>query len=353
MFIRILTIAFMLSASFLIAEEVHWPPPPNGYSSAGPNIPKGNVSGVINYPTRNHNNRPVRIYTPPGYDENRAEKYPVLYLHHGIGGNQDAWTSQPGSSNEGNADKVMDYLYAQDDLDVVPMIVVMPYGDIDGWDNYEDVLLNDLIPYVEENYNASSDRNLRAMAGLSWGGGQTLTYAYRHLDVFTWIGGFSPAPNAGSPTQNIRDIEKVKSDVHLNYFAAGNAAPAGGGFDERGFLATAKSYHDFLVQGGVTKVILQEEEGLQHERENWNRQLHHFGQLIFQGLDMDTTTAVRPVTFNKNMLKKQGLGRNASGIFAFVPGNGISGARVYNLNGRRTNIPLQFAIPEVQGIEEK
>ncbi len=343
---KMMVAAVAMSALGAFGEAFKWPPPPNGYSQDAPNIPKGTVSPSIDYPTRNHQNRPVRIYTPPGYDENRTEKYPVLYLHHGIGGNQNAWTSQPGSSMEGNADKVMNYLYAQPQLNVTPMIIVMPYGDVNGWDNYEDVLINDLIPYIEDNYNASSDKNMRAMAGLSWGGGQTLTYAYRHLDVFTWIGGFSPAPNAGSPANNIKDIETVKSSVHLNYFAGGNKPPSGGGFDERGFLATAKNYHDFLIQNGVTKVILQEEDGLDHERENWNRQLHHFAQRIFKlestAIHGDAVQFAGKRSVSGNQMKWM----PSQGKIGFLLSN-ENKAGIFSLDGRRIS-PLFQSNPSIQ-----
>jgi enterochelin esterase-like enzyme len=329
--------AIMLPVVGVFGEEFKWPAPPSGYNKDADNIPKGTLSASIKYPTRTNGDRPVRIYTPPGYSKDRAEKYPVLYLHHGIGGNENAWTSQPGSSNEGNADKVMNYLYSKPDLKVVPMIVVMPFGNIDGnWDKYEDVLLKDLIPYVEKNYNASSDPNMRAMAGLSWGGGQTLTYAYRHLDVFTWIGGFSPAPNAGTPSGNIKDIPGVKSKVHLNYFAGGNKS-GGGGFEEPGFLATSRSYHNFLVQNGVTKVILQEENGLAHEAENWNRQLHHFGQRIFKLETTGIKLQVQADAFKAGAQRKT-FNLTASGTMAVFSGNGLKNPSSFSINGREVRL---------------
>ncbi len=320
--------ALSLCAFALHAEEFNWPKPPTGYDRAADNIPKGKVSGVLQYPTRKYNTQPVRIYTPPGFSETRAEKYPVLYLHHGIGGNQDAWTSQPNSSMEGYADKVMDYLYAQDSLKVTPMIVVMPTGKIDGnWDQYEDVLINDLIPYVEKNYNGAPDPKMRAMAGLSWGAGQTLTYAYRHLDVFTWIGAFSPAPNAGTPAGNIKDVAKVKEVVNLNYYAAGTN-------EVNPYLNNSRAYHKFMTDNGVTKVILQVESGLQHERENWDRQLYHFAQRLFKfeavGVADKGKIQNRTTTW-----AGKGLGFSPSASQMLVKGNSAGNAAIYSMDGKK------------------
>jgi enterochelin esterase-like enzyme len=316
----------ILSALGLSAEEVSFPVPPSGYNRAAANIPKGTLSPeVVRYPTRNHGERPCRVYTPPGYSATRAQKYPVLYLHHGIGGNENAWTS----GSEGNADKVMDFLYAQANLKVTPMIVVMPHGNMvgttgDTWNNYEDVLLKDLIPYIEKNYHAAPDRNMRAIAGLSWGGGQSLVYGYRNLNTFSWIGGFSPAPNAGSGSANIKDLAAVKSSVHLNYLAAGTA--------ESGFLNTARNYHNHLAQNGVTKVLLQVEQGQAHVAENWNRQLHHFAQRIF---NIDATTHVIParLTPGEKVLRLGGSVSGAGGKVIFA-GIGANASRLFGADGR-------------------
>jgi enterochelin esterase-like enzyme len=297
-------------------------------------FPKGTLSPSTQYTTRNYGNRRVRIYTPPGYSETRAEKYPVLYLHHGIDGNENAWTS-----SEGNADKVMNYLYAQSNLKVTPMIIVMPFGNMEGtsgdtWGNYEDVLLKDLIPFVEKYYNASSDPNMRAMAGLSWGGGQTLTYTYRHMDVFTWIGGFSPAPNSGTPSGNIKDIPGVKAKVHLNYFAGGTKS-GGGGFDETGFLATSRSFHNFLVQNGVTNAMVQAEEGLGHEAENWNRQLYNFAQRIFK-FESSAIMTLAP-SGSDDLGRSHRLIITGSGAKVQFGGGSERRNRIFGLDGRMMN----------------
>src|SRR5215217_8956005 len=99
--------ALMIPTLTAFAEEVKWPVPPTGFNQASASIPKGTVSAKINYPTRKLNERACKVYTPPGYSATRAEKYPVLYLGHGIGGNENAWTASQTDGQEGNADKVM------------------------------------------------------------------------------------------------------------------------------------------------------------------------------------------------------------------------------------------------------
>ena len=334
---EILAATLLLPALNLFAEEVQWQEP-NGFDQASSSIPKGTVSNVINYPTSKYNDRQCRVYTPPGYSETRSEEYPVLYLHHGIGGNQDAWTSMNGQA-EGNADKVMDYLYAQSDLNVVPMIVVMPMGNMtgtsgDAWQNFEDVLINDLAPYIEENYNGSSDPNMRAIAGLSMGAGQSLNFGYKNPDVFTWIGAFSPAPNTISASQTIRDMDAVKENVNLAYFGAGTA--------ESMYLNTARTYHDYLDQNGVSPLYLQIEQGLNHERNNWNRQLHQFAQRIFQGITKVAQpelakmepTQLAPLSIQKMVVVRNGFNMAPWGMQVVRNRAGSSTPQIFSLNGR-------------------
>jgi enterochelin esterase-like enzyme len=336
MFIKILcTGLILLPALNVFAEEVKWPVPPAGYAAASANIPKGTLTPSTNYPTRNYGNRPCRIYTPPGFSKTRSEKYPVLYLHHGIGGNENAWTSNAGHA-EGYADKVMDYLYAQDNLKVTPMLVVMPMGNMtntsgDTWQNFEDVLINDLAPYIEANYNASPDPNMRAIAGLSMGGGQTLNFGYKNPAVFTWIGAFSPAPNTIAAGTNIKDMAAVKTNIHLNILAAGTAS------GDAQCLSTARTYHNYLDQNGVSNLYLQVEQGLGHERENWNRQLHNFAQRIFKGFTgIKQCAPIKMVTAGDRttILIGNGLGLTASTVHIIRAGTGFSRQRIFALDGR-------------------
>ena len=148
--------------------------------------------------------RKMYVYTPPGYSTDR--KYPVLYLLHGIGGDETEWqrfatperhARQPDRRRQG----------------ATPMIIVMPNGraqvndraegDImaaaPAFATFERDLLDDVIPAIESRYSVSSDREERALAGLSMGGGQTLNFGLAHLDRFAWLGAFSSAPNTKRP----------------------------------------------------------------------------------------------------------------------------------------------------------
>ncbi len=349
----ILTAALLLTTLSSFAEEVQWQEP-NGFDQASSSIPKGTVTRSLGYPTR-YQERKFSIYTPPGYSKTRAEKYPVLYLHHGIGGNEVVWSGQ-GQYPEGDADKVMDYLYAQEDLGVVPMIVVMPMGNMEGtngdaWQNFEAVLMEDLVPYIEENYNGSSDPDQRAIAGLSMGAGQSLNFGYKNPDFFTWIGAFSPAPNTIGASQTIKDINAVKNNIHLHYFGAGLGS--GDGM----FLSNARNYHNYLQQQGINEnLYLQLEPGLNHERNNWNRQLHQFAQRIFQGITSTiqpelariSPSKAAPLTIQKAMML--GNGNSPRGMQIFRSGAGSATTQIFSLNGRAigTVYQLRTGTPAIQ-----
>jgi enterochelin esterase-like enzyme len=341
MFKKILCASVAVFAISAFAEEVKWKVP-NGFDQASSSIPKGALTASTQYPTRNYGNRACRIYTPPGYSATRAEKYPVLYLHHGIGGNENAWTSTNGQA-EGNADKVMDYLYAQASLNVVPMIVVMPMGNMtgtsgDAWQNFEDVLMNDLVPYIQKNYNASPDANMRAIAGLSMGAGQTCNFGYKNPKFFTWMGAFSPAPNTIAAATTIKDMAAVKANVHLAYFGAGTA--------ETMYLNNARNYHNYLNQNGVTPLYLNIIDGLNHERANWNQQLHQFAQRIFKGVTpvaQAEPLKIAPAADRSAMLVR-GLSPTPWTMNIVRPGTALTAGQVFSLDGRmvtqmRTNVP--------------
>lgn len=262
-------------------EDAKLPVPPQGFASRKADIPHGTLSAVIQYPTRNNGQRPVKVYTPPGYSATRAEKYPVLYLHHGIGGNEGAWTS-----SEGNADHVMDFLYSEGKT--TPMIVVMPNGRAkeggnEQFDLFEDVLLNDLIPYIEKNYNASTDPELRGIAGLSMGGGQTLNFGFKNYTKFTWIGAFSSAPNTRPASQTITNPAAVRAAVNFSFISCGTTD---------GLLNNSANFHAFLNQNNITPHMYQLEQGQGHTALVWNRSLYNFAQRIFKA---NPSALIRPL----------------------------------------------------------
>ncbi|HEX2875466.1 MAG TPA: alpha/beta hydrolase-fold protein [Polyangiaceae bacterium] len=253
------------------ATESNLPVPPQGFDARSNSIPHGKVDQSVSYPTRMYDMQKVTIYTPPGYST--AQKYPVLYLHHGIGGDELSWIGK--GSNEGNADNVMDYLYSKNLAK--PMIVVMPDGNTngasDGFAAHGDVLINDLIPWVEKTYSAATDADSRAISGLSMGGGQTFNFGFPNIDKFHYIGPYSAAPNTQNPQQTIKDVAALKQSVKLIFIACGTAD---------GLINNSQKYVDFLTTNDVPH-LWQKEQGGGHDKTVWNRSLYNFAQRIFQG----------------------------------------------------------------------
>ena len=140
--------------------------------------------------------RELVVYTPPGYDQQPAARYPTLYLQHGSGDNQATWTIH------GKAHWILDNLIAQGRA--LPMVVVMMDGHATtsgegsrglqtNSNLFERDLIGDVLPFIESNYRVKTGAANRGIAGLSMGGGQALTIGLRHLDLFAWVGGFSSA----------------------------------------------------------------------------------------------------------------------------------------------------------------
>ena len=276
MLLKILLIAaIVLPAMVYSTDPAGLPVPPQGFSSKKSNIPHGALSGVLNYPTRDYGQKPMKVYTRPGYSATSGVKYPVMYLQHGIGGNESAWTSSASGQAEGNADNVMDFLYSENKAK--PMIIVMASGGAFGGDDFarfakfEDVLINDLIPYIEKTYPVSTDRTMRAIAGLSMGGGQTFNFGFAHIDKFAYIGPFSAAPNTSQPGQVIKDVEAVKKDVKLIFIACGTAD---------NLISNSQTWHNYLDKNNVSHMY-QLEQGEGHNSTVWNRSLYNFAQRIF------------------------------------------------------------------------
>lgn len=154
------------------------------------NVPHGDIRIKRYYSTVTNSWRRFYIYTPAGYDENTADKYPVLYLMHGGGEDERGWATQ------GKTDLILDNLIA--DKKAVPMLIVMPDGNIplqsfgeDVLNVFESELKQCLIPYVEKNYRVKTDAGSRALAGLSMGGIQTLYAGVNNTQLFSYLGVFS------------------------------------------------------------------------------------------------------------------------------------------------------------------
>jgi enterochelin esterase family protein len=161
------------------------------------NVPHGTISYRY-YSSPELGARPVVIYTPPGYEKDQKSKYPVLYLLHGTTDTEETWTKV------GRANLILDNLIA--DAKAKPMIIVMPYcrayptiskysGSLRNWENLQEFkkdFLGNLVPFVEQNYRVRPDKDARAIAGFSGGGGETLYLGLNNPDMFSWVCGFAP-----------------------------------------------------------------------------------------------------------------------------------------------------------------
>lgn len=255
---------------------------PAGFDVVNAGIPHGKIDS-IQYPSKTVGvTRKALIYTPPGFK--KGTKYPVLYLLHGIGGDEKEWYKN------GTPQIILDNLYAQGKL--TPMIVVLPNGramkddratgnimakdKVEAFATFEKDLLNDLIPYVEKKLPVKKDRDNRAIAGLSMGGGQTLNFGLGNIDKFAWVGGFSSAPNTKEPQKLLPDPAKAKN-LRLLWISCGDAD---------GLMPFSKRTHDYLAQNKIPHIFYIEPGG--HDFKVWKNDLYIFSQLIFKPVDKTT-----------------------------------------------------------------
>lgn len=248
--------------------------PPAGFDRARDGIDHGKLEMVEYDSTSVGTRRKVLIYTPPGYSKDT--KYPVLYLLHGIGGDEEEWR------RGGHPEVILDNLIA--DKKAEPMIVVMPNGRAQKNDRaegnvmasapafakFEQDLLNDLIPFVESKYSVTSDREGRALAGLSMGGGQSLNFGLGNLDTFAWVGGFSSAPNTKPAGELVPDREQARSRLKLLFLSCGN---------KDGLIRISQGVHAFLKEQEIPH--LWHVDGHAHDFQHWKSSLFHFAQLVF------------------------------------------------------------------------
>jgi len=250
------------------------PPAPEAYDKYREDIPHGKVE-LVEYDSKTvGNKRKTLVYTPPGYSADT--RYPVLYLLHGIGGDEQEW------HHNGHPEVILDNLLA--DKKAVPMIVVLPNGRAQPYDRadagmgaapafakFEQDLLNDLIPFIEAKYSVKTDRLDRALAGLSMGGGQSLNFGLAHLDTFAWIGGFSCAPNTKPPEELVPDPAKAKQMLKLLWISDGNTD---------GLIFIGQRTHAYLKEKDVPHIWHLDSGG--HEFKVWKNDFYQFSQLIFR-----------------------------------------------------------------------
>lgn len=238
-------------------------------------VPHGRVQQIL-FPSKSTGtSRRAFVYTPPGYDENVNKRYPVLYLQHGWGEDETAW------SNQGHANLIMDNLLAADMAE--PFLIVMTYGmtndtPIGGLANFDigpfqTVLVDELIPYVDTHFRTLTDQPNRAMAGLSMGGFETRLITLANLDVFSHIGLFS----GGSVSMD--DVDSTpgfREMVKLVFVGYGSRELGGGG---RG--GDPRATTEALSRAGINSVFYISPDTA-HEFLTWRRSLHEFAPLLFR-----------------------------------------------------------------------
>lgn len=264
-------------------------------------VPHGQVREIWYHSSVTGTWRHALVYLPPDYDSAKR-RYPVLYLQHGGGENESGWVRQ------GKMNFILDNLIASGSTK--PMIVVMANGyatragytmpDLTGqtfgspefvkvmqerMSAFEDDMTQALLPFVDKSFRTLSDRDHRAMAGLSMGGMETFQVTFAHLDLFSYIGGFSGAANAfltGSGKMDTRtafhgamaDPDAFSKRVHLLWIGVGTNEP------ER-MKTGLQNLHASLDEGNI-KHVFYESPGTDHEWQTWRRDLKDFAPRLFQ-----------------------------------------------------------------------
>ena len=253
--------------------------PEGDYYRPQQGVPAGCVRSIYYYSNEQKTWRHAMVYTPAEYDQKQGfkKRYPVLYLQHGMGEGETSWTLQ------GKMQHIMDNAIASGEA--VPMIVVMESGDIkapfgpgqsrDQYGNsFYPVLLNDLIPYIDANFRTKTDRENRAMAGLSWGGHQTFDIVFNNMDKFAWLGTFSGAifglDLKTAYNGVFTNADEFNKKIHYMYMNWGS--------------------EDFIKSGDIVKGLQEmgikvegkESPGTAHEFLTWRRGLHEFIPHLFK-----------------------------------------------------------------------
>jgi enterochelin esterase-like enzyme len=238
-------------------------------------IPHGQVHSIYYWSDVNGLERHVNVYVPAEYEKNPKKKYPVLYLVHGWGEDENGW------SNQGHLANIMDGLISSGKA--VPMIIVMPSGDIKTSPDVReisgsitDIYVKDLIPFIDASFRTNPDKEHRAMAGLSRGGFQTCMTVFTNPDKFAWMGTFS-----GFFVRSENDIDNAFNGVfkdavafnkqfHLFFISTGT--------EER----NPKDLVNVLKTKGISNIVFHESMGTAHEWLTWRRALNEFAPRLFR-----------------------------------------------------------------------
>jgi len=250
-------------------------------------VPHGLVSQKLYFSKITNAWRRCFVYTPADYDKNPTKRYPVLYLQHGSGEDETGWPTQ------GKANLILDNLIAT--KKAVPMIIVMDNGYATkapaatqnaagkGVSPFEEVVINEIIPMIDGAFRTLSDREHRAMAGLSMGANQTITITMNNLDKFSYIAGFSgtsnyPRTDVIDPATfmggKFKDGAALNKQIKLFWLGLGTKEPSP-------FPGSVKAFRDMLEKQGVNYTYY-ESQGTAHEWLTWRRDLKQFASLIFK-----------------------------------------------------------------------
>jgi len=259
----------------LNADDVQvYPEPAAGIDANRAEVPHGKLE-TIEYDSKSvGTRRKMQVYTPPGYSPDK--KYPVLYLLHGIGGDETEWTRFAAPN------LLMDNLLAEGKA--VPMILVLPNGRAQKNDRaegnvyatapafaaFEQDLLQDVIPAIEKRCSVQADQEHRGVAGLSMGGGQSLNFGLAHMDTFAWVGGFSSAPNTKSPAQLVPNPAAAREKLKLLWVSCGS---------KDGLLRISQGVHAYLKEQNVPHVWNVDAHA--HDPTEWRNNLYYFLQQVF------------------------------------------------------------------------
>lgn len=260
--------------------------PPAGFRDKRDHVAHGTITAVQYDSKTLSTRREMLVYTPPGYSPDK--KYPIIYLLHGLNSGAGQWPYWV------RADYVVDNLQA--DGKIGPVIMVFPNCNTNvtvdnpkaddqeerknGYKGYgvsfENDLLHEIIPYIESHYSVYTDRNHRALAGLSMGGGQSLNIGLSHIGTFAYIGGFSSAPNTNqfgglSNSPLLPDPDAAKENLRLLWLGCGS---------KDGLIRVSQGVHQYLKEQEIPHVW--HVDGNAHDDTEWANNLYLFVQHIFE-----------------------------------------------------------------------
>jgi enterochelin esterase family protein len=245
------------------------------------NVPHGEVRERQYWSEMTQTWRRCFVYTPAEYDANPNKRYPVLYLQHGGGEDETGWVRQ------GYMHNIMDNLIAEGRS--VPMIVVMDRGyavaptaagaprPARNMGMFPEVLAKEIVPMIDKNYRTRTDRESRAMAGLSMGGMHTFQTVMNNLDKFAWMGGFSGGAGGVDQIDTAyngiyTDAAKFNRQMKLLFLSIGSEENPG----------RVRDFSQALKSKGLTNVVYYESPGTAHEWLTWRRSLKEFAPLLFK-----------------------------------------------------------------------